>query len=70
MANEEFKRPDCVTEEHLLYLDDLRESGITNMYGAGPFVMDVFSGLTEKEATSIVVYWMETFGSRQDAKKG
>jgi hypothetical protein len=27
-------RPGSVHEEHLVYLDDLRESGVTNMFGA------------------------------------
>lgn len=54
-------RPDYVTDEHLDYLDDLRESGDTNMYGAGPYVVERF-GITKKEARDIVKYWMETFG--------
>ena len=31
-------QPDFVTEEHLEYLDNLRESGITNMFGAAPYL--------------------------------
>ena len=30
------EKPEYLTEEHLLYLDQLRESGVTNMFGAVP----------------------------------
>jgi uncharacterized protein YciI len=55
-------RPENVTDEHLEYLDDLRESGETNMFGAGPFVANAF-GLDSKEAREIVTYWMDSFGN-------
>ncbi len=54
-------RPDFITDEHLEYLDDLRESGITNMWGAAPFVQATFE-LSRKEAGQIHSYWMKTFG--------
>ena len=56
------ERPASVEDEHLEYLDDLRESGTTNMFGAAPFVEDVF-GVTRIEARKITSYWMETFGN-------
>ena len=31
-------RPEEVTTEHLVYLDTLRESGDTNMFGAGKYL--------------------------------
>jgi len=58
------ERPGFVTEEHLEYLDDLRESGVTNMYGATPFIERRYPELTEKEATEILLYWMKTFSYR------
>ena len=57
------EKPGIVTEKHLNYLDDLRESGVTNMYGAGSYVEDFFM-LSRKEANVIVRYWMETFSER------
>jgi len=56
-------RPDFVNEEHLEYLDDLRESGITNMYGAAPYVRDAFD-IDLKTARDILQYWMNTFSAR------
>lgn len=57
------ERPGLVTDEHLEYLDELRESGITNMMGAGPYVINRFS-VSRKEAQDIVIYWMESFEER------
>ena len=55
------ERPEIVKDEHLTYLDNLRESGIVNMFGASPFVKDAFK-VTSNEAITILSYWMETFG--------
>ena len=46
-----------------LYLDRLRESGITNMFGAGPYVDEEF-GLGRHEAKDLLIEWMETFEDR------
>ena len=56
-------RPDIVKEEHLLFLDELRMSGITNMFGASQYVEDWFD-LDRDQARQIVVYWTRTFGDR------
>ena len=56
-------RPDFVEDEHLEYLDALRESGVTNMYGAGAYVQDEFN-LQKHEAGKLVMYWMSTFEER------
>lgn len=56
-------RPEFITDEHLEYLDELRESGITNMYGATPFLMKMF--LVDRGlASKILSYWMKTFSER------
>jgi len=57
-------RPDTVTDEHLTYLDDLRESGITNMFGASSYVQNRFN-TTKNESRDILSYWMTTFEERQ-----
>jgi len=49
-----------VPEEYLDYLDKLRESGITNMFGAAPYLQAEFD-LTKQEAKDVFVYWMRTF---------
>lgn len=56
-------RPPFCTAEHLEFLDDLRESGVTNMFGARPYLMEEFELLTEEEASAILGYWMKSFGN-------
>ena len=54
-------RPENCETEHLEYLDDLRESGITNMFGASPYLQEEFD-LTQSQSRAILSYWMKTFG--------
>jgi len=61
MTEQNSKRPDIVEDEHLEFLDDLRESGVTNMFGAGEYVTDEF-GLDRRDASAVVQYWMKSFG--------
>jgi hypothetical protein len=41
-------------------LDELRESGETNMFGAPSFLVATF-GLSRKEAMEVTYAWMKTF---------
>lgn len=54
------QRPKYLKQEHLDFLDRLRESGQTNMFGARPYLVEEFL-LSEEEAIQILMYWMETF---------
>jgi len=58
------QRPEVVTDEHLEFLDELRESGITNMYGATPYIEQKFRA-SRKDALVILGYWMESFGDEK-----
>lgn len=49
-----------MSEDHKEYLDELRESGITNMFGASPYLAEEFF-LDEKESREIVSEWMRSF---------
>lgn len=51
----ESKRSEIVTDEHLEYLDALRESGDTNMFGAGSYVEEEFD-LNRDDAKIILMY--------------
>jgi len=62
------QRPARCTEKHLEYLDELRESGVTNMFGARPYLQRRFS-LEPKEAGAILAYWMRTFAERHQIKE-
>jgi len=56
-------RPEVATDEVLEYLDELRESGVTNMYGARPYLINAFY-LEKHEAKAALTYWMRTFSER------
>lgn len=47
-------------KEYKEFLDDLRESGVTNMFGAGKYLEDEF-GLDKREAREILSNWMKNF---------
>lgn len=51
----------ALTPEHKKFLDNLRKSGETNMFGAAPYVEDEF-GVTRQEARAILSAWMASFG--------
>jgi len=61
-------RPTYLTDEHLEYLDTLRESGVTNMYGAQPYLRDEYPKLNRNEATKVLLYWMKTFSERHPSE--
>ena len=53
------------------YLDNhnLRESGVTNMFGAGQYVASAF-GLRPNEAQEVLLDWMVTFDERHKEVTG
>ncbi len=53
------------TLEVYQYLDDLRESGVTNMYGARPYIQDQFE-VSKADASRLLKGWMQTFGERHE----
>lgn len=58
-----------VDKKHVFeYLDGLRESGVTNMYGAAPYVEHRFD-IGQREAVKFVVEWMETFSERHPVSR-
>ena len=50
-----------INEDYLTYLDDLRESGVTNMFGATPYLIRTFPELSEENARKVLKNWMKTF---------
>lgn len=63
------ERPAFCEEIHLDYLDDLRESGITNPYSvapylsAAPYLVETFK-LDIGQARAILRYWIKTCSER------
>ena len=60
------ERPEIVEDEHLEFLDLLRKSGETNMFGATPYLKYEYPELTNKEAKDVLMYWMQSFGEREE----
>lgn len=50
-------------EEYFEYLDQLRESGVTNMFGATPYLIEEF-GVDRPTARRILNEWMYSFSER------
>ena len=46
--------------EELQYLEALRKSGATNMYGATPYLQREF-GIRYERAKAILLYWMSNY---------
>jgi hypothetical protein len=59
----ETKRPGAYNESVEKYLDDLRESGVTNMFGASLFLEEDF-GMPKGEAHACLTFWMQSFPNR------
>lgn len=50
-------------EKYFGFLDDLRESGVTNMFGASPYLIEEF-GVDRPTARRILTEWMRSFSER------
>lgn len=61
MTTKTITRPEVVTDEYLKYLDDLRESGTVNMFGARLYLQEEFD-LSNNDASVVLNYWIKTFG--------
>ena len=48
------------TNEHWIFLEHLRRSGIVNMFGSAPYLAAAF-GLDQREASKIVSDWMRNY---------
>ena len=46
--------------EYYVYLEVLRQSGVTNMFGSAPYLREEF-GLGRRESINIVANWMDNY---------
>lgn len=51
------------TNKYWIYLEELRRSGKTNMFGAVPYLVTEFEdeGMTRSEASKILADWMHNY---------
>ena len=60
------KRQSTIEEQEVFkFLNDLRESGDTNMFGAPPYVERQFS-MSKSESRKLVTLWMNNFSESGD----
>jgi hypothetical protein len=65
MANEKYP----IKQEWTKYynaLEVIRETGITNMFGAAPYLREVFPELSRMESNEILCNWMENYDTLSD----
>ena len=48
-------------EEYYQVLENIRESGITNMFGAAPYLKELCPELSHKLAQAILVNWIKNY---------
>ncbi len=58
MSQREFPNCTASEEEVIDFLDDLRDSGTTNMFGATPYLEQGLD-MNAKEAKEALLWWME-----------
>lgn len=46
--------------DYYVYLENLRQSGATNMFGASPYLTEEFS-LGSREASKVLSSWMDNY---------
>lgn len=56
-------RPDHVEDVHLVYLDALKATNVTNMLGAVPY-LELEFGVTRRKGREILTYWMRSYEER------
>lgn len=56
------------TNKYWLFLEQLRRSGVTNMYGAVPYLVTAFDELSYDKAKDILADWMRNY-NRDDYKE-
>ena len=54
------------TNKYWIFLENLRRSGVVNMFGATPYLEEEF-GLSRQEAKEILLDWMDNY-NRDDYK--
>ena len=52
-------------KEVFTYLNELRDSGVTNMFGATPYLVDEF-GFDKRNASNYLILWMQSYKSEKD----
>ena len=52
------------------FLDNLRGSGVINMFGSASYLMEAFPELSKEGAKEVLHDWMYSSNSRKSSKQG
>lgn len=52
-------------KEVVNYLDELRDSGTTNMFDAAPYIQSAF-GVDKHAARALLIQWMQSHNETED----
>lgn len=57
------EKPEENMKAYFEYLEALRTTGVTNMFGAAPYLMEMFD-LSQKESKRVLMEWMKSYGKK------
>ncbi len=63
MTEKLLTKPEGLEERHLAFFDELRKSGVTNMWGAASYLEEEFP-VSKAEAKAFHLYWIKSYGER------
>jgi hypothetical protein len=61
------EKPEYLKDEHLKYLNELKETKMVPMFGAASTLRLYYDYLTKEQARKILAYWIDTFQERHAA---
>lgn len=61
MANETKSTVKPEWEEYYITLERIRKSGITNMFGAAPYLRELCPELSRMESNQVLANWMKNY---------
>lgn len=53
-------------KKYYMFLENLRKSGVTNMFGAAPYLEAAFEELDHKKSCEILSNWMNNYSEISD----
>ena len=60
MAGIEERGKKMTGNKYWIFLERLRRSGVTNMYGAAPYLQEAF-GMSSRDARIVLAEWMRNY---------
>lgn len=61
MTTKATEKPHSLTDDHIDYLNMIRETGTTDTFETAMHLCSAFADLNKNEAPNIVSYWTDTF---------